>query len=120
MLKKIDKNANRIKRHKRIRRHLSGTASKPRLSVIRSDAHIYAQVIDDDSMNTIVSASSLDKSLNLESTKNIEAAKAVGKDIAKKALEKGIEEVVFDRSGYIYHGKIKALAEAAREEGLKF
>lgn len=120
MLKKIDKNANRIKRHKRIRRHLSGTATRPRLSVYRSDAHIYAQIIDDDNSNTLVSTSSLDKSLNLDNTKNIEAAKAVGKDIAKKALEKGIEEVVFDRSGYLYHGKIKALAEAAREGGLKF
>lgn len=120
MLKKIDKNANRIKRHKRLRNHISGTAMRPRLSVYRSSKHIYAQLIDDEASNTLLSASTLDKSLDLENTGNIEAAKAVGTAIANKAKEQGIEEVVFDRSGYVYHGKIKALADAAREAGLKF
>ncbi|MDU3009795.1 MAG: 50S ribosomal protein L18 [Peptoniphilus harei] len=120
MLKKINKNANRIKRHKRLRNHISGTAMKPRLSVYRSSKHIYAQLIDDEAGNTLLSASTLDKSLDLENTGNIEAAKAVGTSIANKAKEQGIEEVVFDRSGYVYHGKIKALADAAREAGLKF
>ncbi|MGF0096470.1 50S ribosomal protein L18 [Peptoniphilus sp. AGMB00490] len=120
MLKKINKNANRIKRHKRLRNHISGTSAKPRLSVYRSSKHIYAQLIDDEAGNTLLSASTLDKALNLENTGNIEAAKAVGASIAEKAKEKGIEEVVFDRSGYVYHGKIKALADAAREAGLKF
>ena len=120
MLKKINKNANRIKRHKRLRNRISGTAMRPRLSVYRSSKHIYAQLIDDEASNTLLSASPLDKSLDLENTGNIEAAKAVGTAIANKAKEKGIEEVVFDRSGYVYHGKIKALADAAREAGLKF
>ena len=120
MLNKINRNENRIKRHKRIRNHISGTSMKPRLSVYRSSKHIYAQLIDDEAGNTLASASTLDKGLNLENTGNIEAAKSVGESIAKKAKEKGIEEVVFDRSGYIFHGKIKALADAAREAGLKF
>lgn len=120
MFKKINKNENRQKRHKRIRNHISGTATKPRLSVYRSASHIYAQIINDDEGNTLASASTLDKSLNLEHTGNMEAAKAVGELIAKKAKEAGIEEVVFDRSGYVYHGKVKALAEAAREAGLRF
>ena len=120
MLKKINKNENRIKRHKRLRNHISGTAMKPRLSVYRSSKHIYAQLIDDEAGNTLLSASTLDKSLSLENTGNIEAAKAVGTSIATKAKENGIEEVVFDRSGYVYHGKVKALADAAREAGLKF
>lgn len=120
MFKKIDKNANRIKRHKRIRNHISGTESRPRLSIFRSSAHIYAQVIDDVNGNTLVSASTLDKSLGLENTKNMEAAKVIGETIAKRAIEAGIQEVVFDRSGYLYHGKVKALADAAREAGLKF
>ncbi|MGO1580361.1 MAG: 50S ribosomal protein L18 [Peptoniphilaceae bacterium] len=120
MFKKIDKNANRIKRHKRIRNKISGTPSCPRLSVYRSSAHIYAQIIDDVNGHTLAQASSLDKSLELESTKNIEAAKKIGESIAKRALDAGIKEVVFDRSGYLYHGRIKALAEAARETGLKF
>ncbi|WP_138160053.1 50S ribosomal protein L18 [Peptoniphilus catoniae] len=120
MLKKIDKNATRIKRHKRIRNKISGTKACPRLSVFRSSAHIYAQIIDDENGNTLVQASTLDKSLNLESTKNIEAAKEIGKLVAQRALDAGIENVVFDRSGYIYHGRIKALADAAREAGLKF
>jgi len=117
---KVDRNANRIKRHKRIRNKISGTGTCPRLTVYRSDAHIYAQIIDDEIGNTLVSASTLDKSLDFTSTKNIEAAKKIGETIAKRAIDAGIEEVVFDRSGYIYHGRIKALAEAAREAGLKF
>ena len=120
MLKKIDKNQVRKKRHARVRRKISGTAERPRLCVYRSGQHIYAQIIDDMKGHTLVSASTLDKSLNLESTGNMEAAKAIGKEIGARALDKGIQEVVFDRSGYIYHGKIKALAEAAREAGLKF
>lgn len=120
MLKKINRNENRIKRHKRLRNHISGTSQRPRLSIYRSDAHIYAQLIDDVNGHTLASASTLDKSLNLENTKNMEAAKAIGTAIAKKAKDAGIEEVVFDRSGYIYHGRIKALADAAKEEGLKF
>lgn len=120
MLKKVNKNGNRKARHARVRNKISGTPSKPRLCVYRSGAHFYAQVIDDMAGNTLVSASTLDKSLELANGKNIEAAKTIGNLIAKRALEKGIEEVVFDRSGYIYHGRIKALAEAAREAGLKF
>lgn len=120
MFKKIDKNEIRVKRHKRIRRHISGTSVRPRLSIYRSDAHIYAQLIDDEKGHTICQSSTLDKTLNLTNSKNIEAAKAVGSDIAKKAVEKGITEIVFDRSGYIYHGKVKALADAARDGGLKF
>ncbi|MET3616834.1 large subunit ribosomal protein L18 [Peptoniphilus olsenii] len=120
MFKKINKNANRQKRHRRIRNHISGTATMPRLSVYRSASHIYAQIINDDEGRTLASASTLDKSLNLETTGNIDAAKAVGELIAKKAKDAGIEEVVFDRGGYVYHGKVKALAEAAREAGLKF
>ncbi|WFA07641.1 50S ribosomal protein L18 [Tissierella sp. Yu-01] len=120
MLKKINKNENRIARHERVRKKISGTAAKPRLCVYRSSNHIYAQVIDDVAGHTLVSASTLDKSANLTSTKNKEASKFVGELIAKKALEKGIEEVVFDRGGYIYHGRIKELAESAREAGLKF
>ena len=120
MISKPDKNKLRQKRHRRVRGKLSGTADRPRLNIFRSNTGIYAQVIDDVAGVTLASASTLDKSLNLENTGNIEAAKAVGTSIANKAKEKGIEEVVFDRSGYVYHGKIKALADAAREAGLKF
>lgn len=120
MIKKIDKNANRKARHQRIRNKVSGTTSVPRLCVFKSNAHIYAQIIDDVNHKTLVSASSLEKDLGLEQTGNKEAAKAVGERVAKKALDAGIEEVVFDRGGYIYHGKVKELAEAAREAGLKF
>ncbi|MDO5040929.1 MAG: 50S ribosomal protein L18 [Peptoniphilus sp.] len=120
MFNKVDKNANRIKRHKRIRNKISGTKSCPRLSVFRSNSHIYAQIIDDENGHTLAQASTLDKSLEVESTKNIEAAQEVGKLVAKRALDAGIENVVFDRSGYLYHGRIKALADAARENGLKF
>lgn len=120
MIKRVDRNANRKNRHARVRNKVSGTSAKPRLSVYRSGAHIYAQLIDDVAGHTLAQASTVDGSLNLESTKNMEAAKAIGTLIAERAKEKGIEEVVFDRSGYIYHGRIAALAEAAREAGLKF
>lgn len=120
MFKKVDKNGNRKARHARVRREVTGTPSKPRFNVYRSGHHIYAQIIDDRAGETLVSASTLDKSLGLENTKNTEAAKVVGKAIAEKAIDKDIENVVFDRSGYIYHGRIKALADAAREAGLKF
>ncbi len=120
MLNKFDWNVSRKKRHHRIRNKVSGTVEKPRLSIYRSDAHMYAQLIDDVAGNTLTQASTLDKALNLEKTGNVEAAKAVGTLIAERAKEKGIEEVVFDRSGYIYHGRVAALAEAAREAGLKF
>ena len=119
MLRKADKNKTRQKRHLRIRKHISGTAERPRLNVFRSLANIYAQVIDDEKGVTLVAASS--KETGFEgSGGNVEGAKKVGAAIAKKALEKGISEVVFDRGGYIYHGRIAALAEAAREGGLKF
>ncbi len=106
----------RIKRG--IRRKISGTAARPRLSVFRSNKAIYAQLIDDESGNTLVSVTSLSK--EGKQTANIETAKEIGKAIAGKAQEKGISEVVFDRNGYLYHGKVKALAESAREAGLKF
>ncbi|MBO4779418.1 MAG: 50S ribosomal protein L18 [Selenomonadaceae bacterium] len=119
MLLKADKNQTRQKRHLRVRNRVAGTAERPRLNVFRSLAHIYAQIIDDDKGMTLAAASSLDKDFKGKGG-NIAAAKAVGAAIAKKALEKGISEVVFDRGGYIYHGRIAALAEAAREGGLKF
>ena len=120
MLIKKSKNENRMARHKRVRRKISGTPERPRLNIYRSGKHIYAQIIDDVNGNTLISASSLDKTLGLTSTGNKEAAKSVGEAIAKRAMEKGIDEVVFDRSGYIYHGRIKELADGAREQGLKF
>ena len=107
-------------RHARIRTHLSGTSAVPRLNVFRSNTAIYAQVIDDESSTTLVSASSLDKDLKLENKANIEAAAAVGASIAKKCKASGINKVVFDRGGYLYHGRVKALADAARENGLEF
>jgi large subunit ribosomal protein L18 len=120
MLKKVNRNANRIQRHMRVRKKINGTPEKPRLNIYRSTNHIYAQIIDDSVGKTLVSASTLDNTPNLTSTHNKDAARYVGETIAKKALEKGIDEVVFDRGGYIYHGKVKELAEAAREAGLKF
>jgi large subunit ribosomal protein L18 len=120
MITKLDKNAVRKKRHVRVRRKVFGTAERPRLNVFRSNKHIYAQVIDDVKAVTLVSASTLDKEFNLESTGNVEAAKKVGELVAKRALEKGIKSVVFDRGGYLYHGRVKALADAAREAGLEF
>lgn len=119
MLLKADKNKTRQKRHLRVRNRVAGTADRPRLNVFRSLKHIYAQVIDDEKGITIAAASSLDKGFN-GTGGNIAAAKAVGAAIAKKAIEKGISEVVFDRGGYIYHGRVAALAQAARDGGLKF
>ena len=120
MITKPDKNVVRKKRHARVRRKFHGTAERPRLNVYRSNKHIYAQLIDDVKGVTLASASTLDKELNLESTSNIEAAAKVGELIAKRAVEKGYKSVVFDRGGYLYHGRVKALAEAAREAGLEF
>ncbi|QQE74694.1 50S ribosomal protein L18 [Brevibacillus composti] len=120
MFTKADKNKARKKRHLRIRKRLAGTAVRPRLNVFRSSKHIYAQVIDDATGTTLAQASSLDKELGLKNGANVEAAAAVGTLIAKRAQEKGLNDVVFDRGGYIYHGRIKALAEAAREAGLQF
>ena len=122
MLTKQDKNEARQVRHDRVRRKVIGTTARPRLNVFRSNGHIYAQIIVDETGNTLVAASSLDPELKaqLKSGGNAEAAKAVGTAIAKRALEKGVGQVVFDRGGYLYHGRIAALAEAAREAGLKF
>ena len=119
MLIKQDKNKARQKRHLRVRNHIAGTAARPRLNVFRSLKNIYAQIIDDEKGVTLVSASSKEKGFS-QYGGNVEAAKAIGTAVAKKALEKGITEVVFDRGGYIYHGRVAALAEAAREAGLKF
>lgn len=120
MITKADKNQVRKKRHARVRAKLSGTEARPRLNVFRSNKHIYAQLIDDVKGATIVSASTLDKELNLDSSNNIDAAVKIGEVVAKRAAEKGIKSVVFDRGGYLYHGRIKALADAARENGLEF
>ncbi|MCM2535512.1 50S ribosomal protein L18 [Neobacillus pocheonensis] len=120
MITKLDKNATRKKRHARVRAKLSGTSARPRLNVFRSNKHIYAQVIDDMSGVTLASASTLDKELTLESTSNVEAAQKVGELVAKRAVEKGVSSIVFDRGGYLYHGRIQALADAARENGLQF
>ena len=119
MIHKIEKKEIRNRIHRRIRRKLSGTAERPRLAVFRSVAHIYAQVIDDAQGQTLVSASSVDKSGKTKGG-NVAAAKAIGKLVAERAKEKGIKSVVFDRGGYQYHGRIKALADAAREAGLEF
>ena len=122
MVGKKVKSEVRINKHKRIRNRFSGTTERPRLSVFRSNNHMYAQIIDDTVGNTLVSASTLEKEVKaeLEKTNNVDAAAYLGKVIAKKALDKGITTVVFDRGGFIYHGKIKALADAAREAGLDF
>ena len=111
-----------MKKHRRMRNRLSGTAERPRLSVFRSNNHMYAQIIDDVAQRTLVSASTLEKEVNaeLEKTNNVDAAAYLGTVIAKRAIEKGINTVVFDRGGFIYQGKIAALAEAAREAGLEF
>ncbi len=119
MINKKNSNDARIKRHMRVRKNISGSAERPRLNVYRSLNHIYAQIIDDTKGITLVSASSMDKDFSGYGG-NIEAAKAVGNAVAKKALEKGIKAVVFDRGGYIYHGRVAALAEGAREGGLEF
>jgi large subunit ribosomal protein L18 len=118
MAKTMSRNDLRQRRHKRVRNKVSGTPECPRLNVFRSSSHIYAQVIDDTNGVTLVSASSID--MKLENGGNVEAAKKVGAEIGKRAIEKKIENVVFDRGGYIYHGRVKALADAAREAGLKF
>ena len=119
MIKRPDTRGQRIKRHKRVRAKISGTAERPRLSVFRSESNIYAQIIDDVAGNTLVAASSVEKAFEGNGG-NIEAAKKVGAMVAERALQKGIEEVVFDRGGYVYHGRVAALAEGAREGGLKF
>ena len=122
MIKKPSRDEARKKRHLRIRNKISGTAQRPRLAVFRSNKHIYAQIIDDTVGNTLVAASTMEASIKskLDKTSDIEAAKVVGSEVAKKAIAKGINTVVFDRSGYIYKGKVMALAEAAREAGLQF
>lgn len=120
MVSKRNKAELRQKKHERLRNRFSGTPERPRLSVFRSDKHMYAQIIDDVAGNTLCAASTLDKDANLEITNNIEAAQYVGKVIAEKALAKGIKQVVFDRGGFLYHGKVQALADAAREAGLEF
>lgn len=122
MVSKKSRSEVRVKKHMKIRNRFSGTPECPRLAVFRSNKHMYAQIIDDKAQNTLVSASTLQKDVkaNLEKTDNVEAAAYLGKVIAEKALEKGIKDVVFDRGGFIYHGKIQALADAAREAGLNF
>ena len=122
MVSKESRQEVRVKKHMRIRNRFSGTAERPRLAVFRSNNHMYAQIIDDTVGNTLVSASTLEKEIKaeLEKTNNVDAAAYLGTVIAKRALEKGISEVVFDRGGFIYQGKIEALAEAAREAGLQF
>ncbi len=119
MVKKPTSNVARKKRHFRVRKKIAGTGACPRLNVFRSANHIYGQIIDDDAGVTLVAASSLDKDLT-EKGGNKEAAKIVGQSIAKKALEKGITTVVFDRGGYLYHGRVKEFADGAREGGLQF
>ena len=119
MVSKTNRELERTRRHARVRTKVSGTAERPRLCVFRSNTNIYAQIIDDVAGNTIVSASTLDKEVKTKKS-NVEAAKEVGTLIAKRAAKKEIKTVVFDRNGYLYHGKVKALAEAAREAGLEF
>ena len=119
MIKKPDTNKQRKRRHRRVRGKIAGTPERPRLNVFRSEAHIYAQLIDDSRGVTICAASSVEKGFGGAGS-NIEAAKKIGETIAERAKAKGIEEVVFDRGGYLYHGRVKALAEGAREGGLQF
>ena len=122
MVSKESRQTIRVKKHMRIRNRFNGTAERPRLAVFRSNNHMYAQIIDDTVGNTLVSASTLEKEIKaeLEKTNNVDAAAYLGTVIGKKAVEAGIKEVVFDRGGFIYHGKIQALADAAREAGLEF
>lgn len=120
MIKKVSRNEVRKARHERVRTKISGTAVEPRLNVFRSNGNIFAQIIDDEAGVTLASASSIDKELKLENGGNIEAAKKVGADIAEKCKAANIETVRFDRGGYVYHGRVQALADAAREAGLKF
>lgn len=120
MITKDSKNAKRKVRQTRVRKKITGTPERPRLNVYRSNKNIYAQIIDDVNKVTLASASTLDKELNIENGGNKEAAKAVGTLVAERALKAGVDNVVFDRAGYIYHGRVKELSEAAREAGLKF
>lgn len=122
MIRKQSRSDIRVKKHIRMRNKVEGTAQRPRLAVFRSEKHIYAQIIDDMTGTTLVAASTVEKDIkaSVKATSNIEAAAAVGTAIAKKAVAKGIEEVVFDRGGFLYHGRVKALADAAREAGLQF
>ncbi len=120
MFNKSDRKLSRERRHLRVRKKIHGTAERPRLAVFRSEKNIYAQIIDDVAGRTLVAASSLDKDFSLKVGSNKEAAKLVGEVVAKKAIEAGITEVVFDRGGYVYHGRVQMLAEGAREAGLKF
>lgn len=122
MLQKPDKNVARKKRHTRVRKNLSGTQQRPRLNVFRSLNHIYAQIINDETGTTLVSASTMDKEISAKMSHggNLEAAQVVGKMVAERAVAKGIGKVVFDRGGYLYHGRVAALAAAAREAGLEF
>ena len=122
MVSKQSRSEVRVKKHARLRNRYSGTAQRPRLAVFRSNNHMYAQIIDDTVGNTLVAASTAEKATKaeLEKTNNVDAAAYVGTVIAKRAIEKGIKEVVFDRGGFIYHGKVQALADAAREAGLEF
>ncbi|MGY0694030.1 50S ribosomal protein L18 [Virgibacillus sp. FSP13] len=120
MITKPDKNVVRKKRHMRVRKNLFGTEQRPRLNVYRSNKHIYAQLIDDINGLTLTSASTKDNELKVEASGNVEAAKQVGELIAKRAQDKGYKSIVFDRGGYLYHGRVKALADAAREAGLEF
>ena len=120
MIKKVSRNEMRVERHKRIRKDLTGTTDRPRLNVFRSNANITAKIIDDEKGVTLVSASTREKELNIKNGGNVEAAKLLGAEIAKRAKKAKIKKVVFDRGGYLYHGRVKALAEAARENGLEF
>ena len=120
MIKKVSRNESRLERHKRVRAKVSGTKDIPRLNVFRSAKHISVQIIDDEKGVTLVSASSMDKDLKIANGGNIEAAKIVGAEIAKRAKKAKITKVVFDRGGYQYHGRVEALADAARENGLEF
>ncbi|SDJ08536.1 50S ribosomal protein L18 [Natribacillus halophilus] len=120
MANKVSKQVARKRRHNRLRMKIHGTSERPRLNVFRSSSHMYAQLIDDTKGETLAAASTLDQELKLENGGNVEAAKQVGSLVAKRALDKGHDNVIFDRGGYVYHGRISALADAAREEGLKF
>ena len=120
MIKKVSRNEMRLERHRRIRKDLNGTAERPRLNVFRSNANISAQIIDDEKGVTLVSASTLEKDLKIANGGNVEAAKLIGAEIAKRAKKAKITKVVFDRGGYLYHGRVAALADAARENGLEF
>ena len=120
MINKVSRNDVRKARHARVRTKVVGTANVPRLNVFRSNQNIFAQIIDDESATTLVSASSIDKELKLENGGNVEAAKQVGALLAKRAKEAKIKKVTFDRGGYLYHGRVQALADAARENGLEF